>query len=138
MVVVPADMAFFGPELLLLGFIPILVLFAANYCLNFGIAWLFRKHLKTDGRPSYAALALVTILGLVIDSAAFALSFMLPEAPLIRNAFIGLFVMLGMAATTYWLIFKAELDRKEAFIASLSFGVISNPVWLLFVLVPVY
>ncbi len=132
--VVPADLAYFGPELLLLGLIPLLLFFAANYCINFGIAWAFRKHLKTPGRPSYRVVALVTILGLVIDSAAFFLGALLPESPYLRTAFIGLFVLLGMAATTYWLIYKNELNSKDALVASLAFGVISNPVWLLLAL----
>lgn len=136
--VVPADLVYFGPELLvlggLLGLFSILVLFAANYCINFAIAWVLRKHLKTERRPSYAVLALVTLLGLVMDAAAFFLGSVVTESPFLRTSFIGLFVLLGMAATTYGLIYKNELDSKDALVASLAFGVISNPVWLLIAL----
>ncbi len=131
MEIVAADMGFFGVELLFLGLVPILVLFAANYCINFGIAWVFRKASKMDGRPSFGALALVTFLGLAIDSLAFILGYALPDVPTLRVAFIGVFVMLGMAAATYWFVFKEELEPREAVLASFAFGIISNPVWLL-------
>ena len=130
-VLAKADLIGGGPEILLLGIIPLLAIFGANYVINFGIAWVFRNHLRVKNQPTYSTLAFVTIAGLLIDMAAFALSAFFTEQAFLRTAFIGLFVLAGMATATYWLIYRKELEQKEAVIASIAFGVISNPFWIL-------
>jgi len=133
-----------GPEVFVITgiflVVSLLILLGVNFLLNRGISYVillfFKGHMKTDKHPSNKTILFMTIAGLLIDiivigvgTLFLANSGSLTDFPLILAEGLGVFILVSIAAN--YLVFKDILVGKDKLIASILFGILSNPFWIL-------
>jgi len=60
------------------------------------------------------------------------------EANTLMNfIFVGLIVLIGVAIASYMFIFREKFSGTKSYVASVVFGILSNPFWVLLLTKPV-
>ncbi|MBX4196861.1 hypothetical protein KW805_04705 [Candidatus Pacearchaeota archaeon] len=110
------------PSFLIINFIINLVIIQI-------LLYAFKNFKKTGGIKQIYRVIFITIIGMIIDWFAFATTGYVYGY--YQGAFIvGSLVLVVAGTASYLLMFKKSLEKKQAIISSIVFGIISNPIWL--------
>jgi hypothetical protein len=110
-------------DVLLLLVLLIVANFAVNIAVMKGMAYVFRGFRRKAKLNEIARIGAITLIGFIADFFAFAVSG--------NAAFVGIFVFIVASLASYFLFFGKTLERNQAIISSIVFGIISNPAWII-------
>ena len=111
------------------GFMDIIISLLINLVINsivLALLVLAFKNFRTKTKVNYIWRVLaITIIGQIIDLLVLYSGYGEP-----MTIVQGLMVLVLVGITSYSLVFKQTLKIKQAIIAAIIFGIISNPFWL--------
>ena len=102
--------------------------FVINLAIIYALLYAFMKFKKKNKSNKIYSIIIITIIGLVIDWIAYNVSSAFDY--LTGMLVMGLLVFVVAGLSSYLLLFRKQLSHKQAIIAAILFGIISNPVWL--------
>jgi len=131
---------FFSPIFLVLIYIFNFIVNGAFVIIITKVFGCFGKVMKQK-QEMLVNLAIVTLLGLVVDVASLFIAGLVassllpyPENFLVSVLLFATFALVGMAALSYHFVFKKILKKDAALKAAVFFGLGNNPAWFLLVL----